>query len=136
MDFATSAIGEPIERENENPALNNPQNIATASPFLRLNSGRESTRAHSRSFITPASPFMIIPKTPITTPVITINPPVVVKISRKVPETIGGISVPKIAHVPSATATPSPSPRYRIVSPYATFPKPHIPPNRAVSRSM
>ena len=104
-------MGEPIARENANPALKSPETTATASPFLMSNSGSESAFAHSRSFITPATPFIAIPSAPITTPVITTSPPTVENMPAKVPETIGGIRVPNIAHVPSATATPSPSPR-------------------------
>lgn len=103
-------MGEPIARENANPALKSPETTATASPFLMSNSGSESAFAHSRSFITPATPFIAIPSAPITTPVITTSPPAVENMPAKVPETIGGIMDAEYRACPERNRHPEPEP--------------------------
>src|SRR5437867_424455 len=97
---ASSAIGFPAAKPYDMQALMMPQNVATQTPFLKLNSltvAVFSFSGTSRSFPTPANPLMTIPTKQTTTPPITTRPEVVLMTEPNAPSTIGGSNVPKAA---------------------------------------
>ena len=108
------ASGAPAVSPYAKHALMIPQNVATSMPFAKLNSGtaaRFSAADSSRSLDTPARPLTAIPIRDTRTPARMTRPDRLPTMASKSPLTIGGRSVPKALHRPSATATPSAMPR-------------------------
>ena len=86
--------------------LSTPQNSATPSPFLKLNSftaARFASAGNSRSLLKPASAESAMPTTHTASPANVICPAALAAIVPIAPLKIGGISVPQTAEIPSAT---------------------------------
>jgi hypothetical protein len=108
-------IGSPAASPYAKQALMIPEKVATTSPFFKSNSLIDSLFCSSdisRSFEIPAAPATAIPSRQIPTPQRMITPECVPKTwLANSPRKIGGISVPKAAVYPNATAIPSDMPR-------------------------
>ena len=95
-------------------ALRTPEKMATTRPFVKSNSWIVdcfSRGAISRSFERPAAPLTAIPTRQTPTPARTVMRPGFASRFAKSPLTSGGMTVPKAAQNPSATAYPSAIPR-------------------------
>ena len=130
---ASLPMGSPAAIPNAMHALITPANIATHSPFVKLNSLIVSfffSSGSSFSLDIPAQPQIAIPIRQTRTPPSVVRPEALVIKSPKVPLYIGGIIVPNAAQNPSAIAYPSDIPRYRIDRPNVRPPMPQSRPKR------
>ena len=115
------------------PALITPEKMANRTPFLKLNSATAfffSSSDTSPSFDMPARPTITMPRKDIRMPISDVTPAPGVTSLPSSPLMAIGTSVPTDDRMPAPRARPSPKPRYRIIMPQVSPPKPHMTPHR------